>query len=246
MKDYRKYKMNITDILKTAFQSILITAAIAYLFYDSMLVFIILPVVFFVMSKRCILDSAAKQRQQLTVEFMDMLKSISSNLIAGFSLENSWREAEKEIEQLYGKKSIMLPELKDMNRKLEVNEPLEKILEEFARRTDVDDIENFAAIFSFAKRSGGRFVDIIETTTYRMWEKFETKKEIEVAVSAKKYEQKAMNAIPLFILLFLKTASSDYMSVLYGNAIGAAFMSVCLAAYAVSIMLASRILDIEI
>ena len=94
--------------------------------------------------------------------------------------------------------------------------------------------------------SGGRFVDIIESTTYRMWAKYDTNRQIEVAVSAKRLEQKTMNYIPIFLLAFLKLSSRDYMSALYGNLIGVIFMSTCLLAYAGAIKLAKKFLQVGI
>ncbi len=132
------------------------------------------------------------------------VENISSNLLAGYSLENSWIEAEKEIALLYGERSNMYLELKEMNRQISINQPIEKTLEEFALRTGVDDIQNFSDIFSFAKRSGGKFVEIIENTTYRMWDKFETKREIQVAVSAKKLEQKSNGCYTYFYIVLFK------------------------------------------
>ena len=84
-------------------------------------------------------------------------------------------------------------------------------------------------------------MDIIESTTYRMWTKYDTNRQIEVAVSAKRLEQKTMNYIPIFLLAFLKLSSRDYMSALYGNLIGVIFMSTCLLAYAGAIKLAKKI-----
>lgn len=63
-------------------------------------------------------------------------------------------------------------------------------------------------------------------------DKYDTNRQIEVAVSAKRLEQKTMNYIPIFLLAFLKLSSRDYMSALYGNLIGVIFMSTCLLAYA--------------
>lgn len=69
---------------------------------------------------------------------------------------------------------------------------------------------------------------------------------IEVAVSAKRLEQKTMNYIPIFLLAFLKLSSRDYMSALYGNLIGVIFMSTCLLAYAGAIKLAKKFLQVGI
>ena len=177
---------------------------------------------------------------------MDALKTLSSNLLAGYSVENAWKDAENEMRLLYGNDSLMLSEITEMNRQIGMNQTFESVLAEFASRTGIEDIENFADIFSFAKRSGGKFVDIIEATTYRMWSKYDTNRQIDVAVSAKRLEQKTMNYIPIILLAFLKVASQDYMSVLYGNAAGILFMTACLGAYGISIKLAQKVLRIQI
>lgn len=244
--NYEKYQFTLRDWVETVGVSVLLGIIIAYLFFNNSIGLLVVPLAF-VGAKRYIARERIRTRQQiLSEEFMDALKNISSNLIAGYSLENSWIEAEQEMLLLKGKKSLMYGELCEMNRKISMNQPLEKILEEFAIRTGVEDIQNFSDIFSFAKRSGGKFVEIIETTTYRMWEKFETRREIEVAVSAKKLEQKIMDVIPILILLYLRIASGDYMEVLYSNPMGIVFMTVCLGVYIVALLLAERVLDIKV
>ena len=243
--NYDDYKLNLSDWLKVSLESFIITGLVSYLFFDSVWSMLFFPIVIWLIYRREKTKIIVERKEKLTMEFMDMLKNISSNLLAGYSLENSWIEAEKEIALLYGKRSNMYLELKEMNRQISINQPIEKTLEEFALRTGVDDIQNFSDIFSFAKRSGGKF-EIIENTTYRMWDKFETKREIQVAVSAKKLEQKAMDVIPIFILFYLKLASYDYLSALYGNMFGTVFMSICLAIYAAAVFIAERMLDIKI
>ena len=87
------------------------------------------------------------------------------------------------------------------------------------------------------------WVSLVEHLAYSVenaWQ--EAEKEIEVAVSAKKLEQKTMNYIPIFLLAFLKLSSRDYMSALYGNLIGVIFMSTYLLAYAGAIKLANKFL----
>ena len=158
---------------------------------------------------------------------MDTLRSISAALLAGFSIENAWKEAEKEILALYGKKSYMYQEVKEMNCSISLNQP------------------SFSEVFSFAKRSGGNFVTIIDATSRHMRVRHETEREIQVQIASRKMEQKVMNVIPLFILLYLKVTSMDFLNVLYGNVAGALFMTVCLAAYGGAIVLAEKIMTIH-
>ena len=180
---------------------------------------------------------------QLAREFMDTLRSISAALLAGFSIENAWKEAEKEILALYGKKSYMYQEVKEMNCSISLNQPLEALLADFSARSGNMDIAGFSEVFSFAKRSGGNFVTIIDATSRHMRVRHAT--EIQVQIASRKMEQKVMNVIPVFILAYLKVTSMDFLNVLYGNVAGALFMTVCLAAYGGAIVLAEKIMTIH-
>ena len=207
--DYSRYSMSIKDWGIVFIKSMAATVIIAYLFYDSPIVVIAFPAVFAYCAKLCRQEGVRRQKEKLNEEFMNVLKVLSSNMLAGYSVENAWQEAEKEMELMYGNDSLMLSEIQEMNRQIKMNQTFEAVLSEFAHRSGLEDIVNFSDIFSFAKRSGGRFVDIIESTTYRMWTKYDTNRQIEVAVSAKRLEQKTMNYIPIFLLAFLKLSSRD-------------------------------------
>ena len=147
---------------------------------------------------------------------------------------------------MYGEKSYMFLELQNINKKVGMNIPIEEPLEDFAERTGMEDIYNFIDILSFAKRAGGNFVEIIDNTINKMWAKYETAREIDVAISAKKLEQKVMSVIPVVLLAYMKLTSAEYMSVLYGNVAGILFMTVCLLAYGGAIHLAGKILQIKV
>ena len=66
---------------------------------------------------------------------------------------------------------------------------------------------------------------IIDATSRHMRVRHETEREIQVQIASRKMEQKVMNVIPLFILLYLKVTSMDFLNVLYGNVAGALFIN---------------------
>lgn len=84
---------------------------------------------------------------QLAREFMDTLRSISAALLAGFSIENAWKEAEKEMLALYGKKSYMYQEVKEMNCSISLNQPLEALLADFSARSEIWILQVFRKFF---------------------------------------------------------------------------------------------------
>lgn len=96
---------------------------------------------------------------QLAKEFVDTLRSISAALLAGFSIENAWKEAEKEILALYGKRSYMYQEVKEMNCSISLNQPLELLLGDFSTRSGNMDIASFSEVFFICKTQRWKFCD---------------------------------------------------------------------------------------
>ena len=244
--DYKRYRLSKKEAAIVILESIAISVLISKLFFDSFWGMTASPAILLIMWKKTIEQKLEERNKKVAMEFQTMLKNVSSSLLAGFSLENAFVEAEKELKQMYGEKSYMFLELQNINKKVGMNIPLEEPLEDLAERTGIEDIYNFIDILSFAKRAGGNFVEIIDNTINKMWAKYETAREIDVAISAKKLEQKVMSVIPVVLLAYMKLTSAEYMSVLYGNVAGVLFMTVCLLAYGGAIYLAGKILQIKV
>lgn len=244
--NYLKYRLTWLEHGKILAIAVGVTILIGYLFYESCWVALLFPLVYWVIRKRVMKAGRIKVQRQLSKQFLDAMRVISTALIAGYSLENAWKEAQKEMESLYGIHSYMYLELKEMNQLADLNNPLEQLMEAFANRTGIEEIKSFAEIFSFAKRSGGDFVHIIEHTTEHMRQKIETVQEIEVQLASRKMEQMVMDVIPIFILAYMKLSSGEYMQVLYGNVVGALFMTACLVVYVAAFFLAEKMMAIEV
>ena len=184
--DYRKYKLTWKEKGKCLLLSIGIGVVIAYLFYDHWLGLVwILPLFVFFYRSAMVKGREAIQ-SRLAKEFLDALRSISAALLAGCSIENAWREAEREMKELYGDNAAMYQELVQINQSVRYNMPIERLLEDFAARSGNADISSFSEVFSFAKRSGGNFETIIKGTEGHMRMRYETEREIQVMVASRK------------------------------------------------------------
>ena len=102
--DYRVYHLSRKEVCRSIALAGLLTVAIAYLFYASWLGIVFFPVFIWFFMKRQKKAGEEQMQLQLAKEFVDTLRSISAALLAGFSIENAWKEAEKEILALYGKR----------------------------------------------------------------------------------------------------------------------------------------------
>lgn len=246
MQDYRVYHFKKTEYLFYFVEGTLLTACIAWLFYKSlwgMLFGIVFIPVYLKKKKR---ELCEKRKQRLCIEFKECLQSVSAALGAGYSIENAWKEAEKDLRKLLGEDGMMVEELRMMNRQIAVNVPIEELLRQFATRSGIEDVESFCQVFQFAKRGGGDLRKIIQNFTSRISEKIEITREIDTIMAAKKLEQKIMAVMPIFILLYVGLSSPEFLEGIYHNAFGVLLMSGCLLVYGGAVLLAQKIVDIQV
>lgn len=243
--NYNQYHFSVMEYGKCILVGLGISGLIAWLFYRSlwgMLLFV--PVEYLCLTQYQ--KMKIKQRKgQLLLEFRDGMQAVSGALLAGYSMENAWREAEKELGELHGEESLMCTEVRQLNAAVRMNQPLEKVLAEFAFRSGCEEIESFAEVFSFAKRSGGDFAKIIQTTVGKLRGRMEVEREITTTLAGKRLEGRIMEGMPMMILAYLSVTSADFMDVLYGNLPGVMVMSAALLAYLGAVRWSEHILDIK-
>ena len=244
--DYNVYHFSFKERCFVMLKATGVTAAIIWLFYRSMWAVVIFPIILFFQAKQEKKAGIEKRKNKLQGEFVNGISVLNSSLQAGLSMENAWREVEKETRFLYGEDSLLYRELKEMNQRVAHNIPIEKLFLEFAYKCKVEDIIQFAEILDYGKRSGSNWKRIIETTVNRIQERYDAQKQIEVMVAEKKMEQQIMNIMPLGMIAFLQLSAGDYMAVLYHNWFGIIAMTVFLFLYIVAIIISQRILKVEV
>lgn len=244
--DYREYHFTKRERLLCFLKTLGICIVIAYLCYRSLLAMILFPLLYVLLLKRERKQKIVQRKEQLSLEFKETMQAVSGALTAGYSIENAFKEAQKEIHQLYGQTSYMEKELEQMNAKLALNQPLEELLMDFSNRSGLEDVESFCQVFVFAKRGGGNFVKIIKATVGQISDKLEIKREISTMIASKKLEQKIMQAVPVFILFYLDLTSPEFLQVLYQNPFGILVMTVCLLLYIAAMFLAEKIVNISV
>lgn len=244
--DYDRHVCSVWEYVKCLFVSIVLSGVLAWLFYRSWWGMILLPAVYTGCLKSYKKVQIKRKKEVLLYEFKDMMQALSAALLAGYSMENAYRDVERELRQLYGEQSLMYMEVRQMNAAIAVNEPIEQVFLEFAKRSGCEEIESFAEVFVFAKRSGGDFVKIIRVAVQKLSGKIEVEKEIETVLAGKKLEGRIMNVMPLFILAYMTLCAGDYLDVLYGNLPGRAVMSGVLVGYVATLYMSAHILEIRV
>lgn len=244
--DYAEYHFSLKEGALAVLEGMFVVAMIGYFFYRSWLACLFLLPIFVLFMKERKRELAKKRRQELSLQFKDLVLALLTNVKAGYSIENALRESYRDIELLYGADSPICLEVQHMVRGLENNVILEKLLFDLGVRSRLPDIMQFADVFLIAKRSGGNLTEILEKTAGVIEQKTETDKEIQLMVSAKKMEQKIMNMVPFLIIFYIGTTSRGFFDVLYHNLVGVAVMTACLLFYGAAYLLSRRIVEIEV
>ena len=245
-KDYRVYTMGIMDYLYCGLVSLAICGLVAWLFYRSVYGMVVFPLVGYVLYLQRKKSQREKQQATLRRQFNECIRVVTASLYSGYSVENAFAEAEKELRLLLGEQEPICRELHVMNKQIRLNVSVESLLENLARRSGVEEIQNFGQVFSYAKRNGSDFARILKDTSARITEKEELEREIAMVISAKKLEQKVMNVIPLGILLLVELTSPGFLDVMYQGLLGRCIMTLCLVIYAIAYGVSQKIVDIQI
>lgn len=244
--DYDDYILNGREWAIYLAEGFLIAGIIGYFFYQSVWAcFFLAPVVFLFLKEKK-KELAKRRREELSIQFKDAVLSVSANQKAGYSVENAFREAYRDMAVLYGAESYICKELNYIAKGLDNNIILEKLLFDFGVRSHVQDILQFADVFLIAKRSGGNMTEILAKTADTIEQKTAVDKEIQVLLSSKKMEQKIMNVIPFFIIFYIGITSKGFFDVMYHNLVGILIMTFCLIVYFAAFKISEKIVAIEI
>ena len=244
--DYENYRFSIKEGIWYSVQGVVVVGCISYFFYRSVWACVFLLPVFFWFIKEKRKELAKKRKQELSMQFKDMILSLAANQKAGYSVENAIREAYKDMLMLYGEDSCICKELSLIRKGLDNNVVLEKLLYSLGVRSHVPDILQFAEVFLIAKRNGGNMTEILAETASTMEQKIEVDREIQVLISSNQMEQKIMNVVPFLIIFYISITSKGFFDVLYHNLAGIVIMTICLIIYFVAFRMSRQIVEIEV
>jgi tight adherence protein B len=244
--EYNTYIMPFKEKIYHIVKVIPIIYFISYLYYKNHVLSAILSVLAFLYPVIENKKAVKKRKDELNMQFKDMLYSLQSSLSAGKSIEMAFMAVADDLKILYPKDAHIVMEALYITKKLEMNETIEEALDDFAERSCLDDVKNFTEVFRISKRTGGNVIDAIKRTIDIINDKIEIKQDIDTMLANKKLESKILNIIPVFILALLHFTAEDYINPIYNIATGRIVMTVSAALTIISYFISKKIMNIEI
>lgn len=244
--DYEHYYFSLSEFILYMAQGMLLIGIVIYLFYHSLILYLVsLPLLYPWMRSRQ-RKKVRERRNRLKSEFKEGLNALKASIQAGYSIENAFGEAEKDLRLLLGEDADICREFRYMNGQLSLNVPVEELLWSFAARSGLPDARSFAEVFSAAKRTKGDLSMVMERTASMIGEKADTEAEISTLISAKRFEFLVMSVVPFGIILYMKLSFGDFLDTLYGSAMGRVVMTAGLLIYLAAYGMGTKITNIGV
>ena len=243
--DYKKYKLSKKQWLLFTGIYIIGSLFVAIIFYNAWQAaagfFLIYPIYVFGIKKYL----AARRRRQLKLDFRELMTVLYSMMTAGYSLERALEAAEDELKLCCAAESDIMKEIQEMCHKMSMNTPVLDCLEDFAMRSQDEDILTFYEVTCIARQYGGSMSLILKNAIERINAGIEMHCEIETTISGKRHEFMIMVVIPACIIIYMRLTSPQLMSVLYTGFAGRCVMSVVLILYGVAIWWGERMIHLK-
>jgi tight adherence protein B len=246
--DYSVYHLSKSEKTIAILVGAIFCFLVGYLFYMNLVVAIIISLLGFYFPKIRKKQLRDKRKRELTLQFKQMLFSLSSALSAGKSVDMAFKEVVKDLRLLYpDSNTYIIRELELINRRIANGNTISSAIKEFSDRADIDDISNFSDVFITSTSTGGDLVEIISRTSTIISEKLEVQQEIQILVSGKKLESNILMLAPLGIIAFMAFAADGYMDPMYEfPGPGPFIMTACIGVLGFVYWLLQKIMDIRV
>lgn len=224
----------------------LVTVCLTWIFFRN-LVFFALAMPFGVMVYASVRAVRIKKSRDLERrKCRDAFLAMASALAAGYALEQSVVQADKDISDMWGEDSEFLARFRQMEREIVMHKPIEEAFEAFASDTGLNEVKELAGLIAIAKRGGGHTKELLREFATQLDEQLYVESEIQTHLTQKRMELNIMSVMPAFIVLYMQIGSYEMVSGLYEQLWGRVFMGVCLGIYALAYALGRHMLNIEV
>lgn len=244
------YDMSTFGILENIIAFImggLIAFVISYLFFKIKILSVIAAVIYgFIFTVQANEKSKEKRRKKVKLQFFDMLEAMSVALRAGNPPLKALESARGDLLLTYPVKSDIIVELNLIIGKFNNSVPLSEGFNDFANRSQVEDISSFANVFATIEGKSGKANEIVTEVQEIMSDKAEIEMEIDTMMLSAKTEVYTMLVLPLLMLMVIGYMGAGFMDALYTTAVGRIVSFIGLLMYGLSYLLAKKLVKIDI
>jgi len=166
----------------------------------------------------------------LLLQFKDLLYYLSSSVSVGRSIRQALNEAIESLSGTYSHSDYIITELIYMTERMQrSNESDIAVLEDFASRTDLEDVKDFVSACKICKETGSNLTKAISKTTEMITDKISLERELKTIAAQKHFEGRIVGIAPFAMVLGMRIISPEYLVPLTGTFEGRLVSTISLA-----------------
>ena len=243
--DYSIYTPSTREKVLWFLLGLVASGAVLYVFYESVVASILIGAVcgyFFIpiRTKQVI----KKRQKRLTTQFRGLLDALSTSIGAGKNMFDSFTGAAEDLSVQFSTDADIVREVNLIRIGLDNNIQIEDLLLNFAERSGVEDVRNFANVFATCYKKGGNIKDVIKNTASIIGDKIEIQMELETMVSGQKNEQNIMLVMPVVFIVIMKSMGGDLIDL--QSPIGILSVTIAIGIFVLAYFISKKILNIKL
>lgn len=244
-QDYNIYNESRKERLSWFLVGMAVSAAVLYVFYESWIVSLVIGMIcgfFFISIRRK--QVIHKRKVSLTLQFRSLLDALSTSIGAGKNMFAAFDGASEDLAMQYSESADIVTEVNIIRNGLYNNIQIEDLLTNFAERSGLEDVRNFANVFATCYKKGGNIKDVIKNTASIIGDKIEVQMEVETMVAGQKSQQNIMLVMPVVFVLVMKSMGGELVDL--QSPVGILSVSIAIVIFVLAYFLSKKILDIKL
>lgn len=243
--DYNVYNLSLTERLLGFLIGFAGGFAVMYIFFRVAVMSLVLGLFTGILAQKPFQNMLLQKRKRtLLLQFKDLLEALAASYSAGLNTRAAFEDAYQDLANVYGVKADITQELQIILVGMSNNFIIEDLLFDFAKRSGLEDIENFANVFAVSNRQGANIRKVVSDSRDIISDKIEIEMEINTLLSGNKNQLNIMIVMPLVIMLSL--SSMGTMSAVTNNFVNVVVKIGVLILFAIAYMMGRKIVDIKI
>ena len=257
--NYRVYKLNAVERMLYSLMAFAVGGLVGLLFYgglfkvegvatlatyiSNVIVFVVVGVVAIKVFLPVRAEQLMKKRQKaLRIQFRDMLESITVSLSANNTVIQAFDDAYQDMRVQYSEEAYITQELFQLVQARKNNVDMVLMIEDLAKRSACEDIENFSNVFKVSLGPGGRMKEIMRYTHDLICDKIQIEDEIESKMSANRLELNVITVAPVFIVGMLRFSNASFAEN-FASPAGVLSMTVGIAMFVLAYRMGQKIVN---
>ena len=165
-------------------------------------------------------------------------------LAAGDTVHQAFEGAYRDTCLQYGEGCDLAQELQQILLAPQSGLSLEVMLQDFAQRSGLEDIESFSNVFSVCYATGGNMKDVMRRTHDIITDKMAISAEIETKLTSNRLELNIITVAPIFLMLLLRFTNQSFAEK-FATPGGVVCVTIAIAIFVAAFRMGRKIIDIK-